>query len=69
MECLKPLPHKEEFAKKHSDQWRGCIACKESHHYSSFCVCGRCYYIGELKDAGELGYFVKCPCGEINLWD
>lgn len=63
------LNHKEQFAERHCDQWRGCITCKESHHISAFCRCGRCFFQGKLRDGGELGYFVDCACGETDLWD
>lgn len=63
----------EEFAEQHADQWRGCCKCKESHHETSFCGCGRCYYearnAGNTHDDEDYGTFGTCACGVDFLWD
>jgi hypothetical protein len=63
------LPHNERFAQQHFDQWRGCVACKKSHHETSFCrKCGRCFYKQKIVQ-DDYGTFVYCVCGQNDLWD
>ena len=65
----------EQFALEQSDQFLGCVACRESHHDTSFCQkCGQCFFCLMRKGTREvrhteMGTFVNCPCGSDILWD
>lgn len=61
--------NKETFAQKNADQYLGCSNCKESHHNTSFCECGRCYFEAKNKSHTKFGLFVECECGKVSLWD
>jgi hypothetical protein len=67
-EVLPTLNHTEQFAYDNADQWLGCVECHESHHVSSFCQCGRCFY-HQPYDNTDMGTFVHCECGVVSWWD
>jgi hypothetical protein len=65
------LGSEEQWAGDHPDQYRGCVACKKSHHETAFCKCGRCFFQGEVKQV-HLAHgltIVKCACGRTSIWD
>jgi hypothetical protein len=63
------MNHNEQHAQMFADQHIGCVACKESHHETSFCECGRCFFKAPVIDNSEMGTFVTCECGQSHLWD
>lgn len=63
----------EDHAFKYGEQYLGCVDCKKSHHVSSYCPCGSCFFTGKILRREPGGYdatFVKCKeCGRVSLWD
>ncbi len=71
-ETIPDLPHTERFAYQHADQWWGCLQCRESHHYTSFCKnadCRKCFCHQKRVDDPKYGTFIYCECGLTDLWD
>ena len=60
----------EVFAMLRAERYLGCLECKESHTYTSFCIkCGKCFVNAPKIEDSDCGMFFTCSCGEVNFWD
>ncbi len=57
---------KKTLDEQYPEQWRGCIACRQTHHETNFCACGRCLF--HAKQATMDFYVVECWCGKVLIW-